>query len=1190
MLMMTVVLCIAAVTSCKKKPEPKPEPEINISGAAKIELSGGATDGTVTFTSSEDWTATAGEGWVHVSQTSGSGSDAEVELTITCDPNPGEEPRTTTVTIKSGDVTKTITITQPGKGKEPEPEPDPIPVTGVRFEQAEYTLTVGSTLQIVPIIEPEDATNKSVTWKAYGSSLEISEDGVIKALASEGFTTLEVTTVDGEFTAECKIIFSGDIEGSHQGVVTDIHYGVSGDGGDDVSGGSGGAIGDEDSNKNGYQYKFAENTVYVTEDILDKMQYVSSGSFALPADANGCSTISNGDVFVFPPSEQFPGGYAAKVVGITADGNNFSYRTESATIEEVFRTLHIEQSGLEFGDHIEKVLGEDGREIDFIRTKAGFSLSIPEIFGGLNGLSIGLGDNVQVSPSAEVNFNMDLDADVVDCSLRYAKAKVNASARLSADVAIKKGAEKEWKSERLKVIVGAIPVGPIIITPEIYVSFTLKLSGEVNLTFSVNYQKAYYAYTYYDGAGGVHSKAGEAEIPDKKDPFAVTGNISGGIEFGPNIGFSLSVYGGALGISVDFDPHLAFTFTGSLPFTMETLANLGRTANWLANAYTEPSCSFSFGGSVDLAYAWHKEFDLPENIGLSYSFGKTYLMPKLGENLDIKVSGNMAMVSTTIKNKAWFDDNMYVLVHKDGRPNGEVFAKCPFEIPVKPAAEDDEVNCTAYVRGLVPGMRYYVEGPFMTIGALGYTADLEMTPAQVKADRVIEAFDPRILAAVKGIIKDIYAGRDGKWEDCNWDKDFDNLRNYDNVYLNYGEDGSLHVSIQLEEGWKTKQISVADHSEGIENMLGWTLSVKHSGSGPALVNVLEIDDKCFRDYNPAYLVATERLALHTPHIDSWFTWNLPDYAPDLDLSGTLISGIAIQSNVGSVVLDNCPKLETVQFQGEFYEYVGDSHNTIDPETFDIASVSVGPFPKSISVTNCPAFEQVVFGRCRMDGFYEAMGSSFVPKVRIQSCVAYELKVPDCCEEISLTNQFNIFPKLTISGCSRLKKISDWWNPWLIMRELTIEDCPQMTIERVFSTYGFKASEKIKISNCGVQELDVESTDAGTVIQLDNMKALTRVNVRCASTADITMTNLPALEYANIQGEYVEGVLPEAIQQMRKRGIRASYPHKYYYIYGWDYNYNPSRYYWKSTETRDHGFWFPGEPGQHYHFDPDDPNY
>jgi len=72
--------------------------------------------------------------------------------------------------------------------------------------------------------------------------------------------------------------------------------------------------------------------------------------------------------------------------------------------------------------------------------------------------------------------------------------------------------------------------------------------------------------------------------------------------------------------------------------------------------------------------------------------------------------------------------------------------------------------------------------------------------------------------------------------------------------------------------------------------------------------------------------------------------------------------------------------------------------------------------------------------------------------------------------------------------------------------------------------------------------------------------------------------------------YVEGVLPEAIQQMRKRGIRASYPHKYYYIYGWDYNYNPSRYYWKSTETRDHGFWFPGEPGQHYHFDPDDPNY
>ena len=130
---------------------------------------------------------------------------------------------------------------------------------------------------------------------------------------------------------------------------------------------------------------------------------------------------------------------------------------------------------MSIGDHIEKVLDESGKEVDFVKTKAGFSISIPEIFGGLNGLSIGFGDNVQISPSAEVSFNLDLAADVVDCKLTYAKAKVNTSARLSADVAIKNGAEKKWESQRFKVIMGAIPIGPVIITPEIYVSFVLKL-------------------------------------------------------------------------------------------------------------------------------------------------------------------------------------------------------------------------------------------------------------------------------------------------------------------------------------------------------------------------------------------------------------------------------------------------------------------------------------------------------------------------------------------------------------------------------------------------------------------------------------------------------------------------------------------------------------------------------------------
>ena len=1184
MLMMTVVLCIAAVTSCKKKPEPKPEPEINISGKASIDFSGGATDGTVTFTSSEDWTATAGEGWVHVSQTSGTGSDAEVELTITCDPNPSEEPRTTTVTIKSGDVTKTITITQPGKEKEPE---QVIEVQRIDFEQQEYTISVGSTLQLVVQFTPENATDKSLIWQSFRSVASVSEDGVVKGIAP-GYEIIRAYAADGKIGAECIVNVTSDVQGSHQGAVTDDMYGGSGSGGDDVSGGSGASQGDEASDKNGFQYKFSDKTVNVTGALKEKMQSLSRNGFALPADPQGNSPISNGDVFVFPPSEDFPDGRAMKVTGIRAEGDDYYYTTTLAAIDEIFETLHIEQNGLNIGDRVEKVLGADGREIDFARTKAGFTLAFPQILGGINSLGIDLNDNLSISPSVELSFNMDLAADVVDCSLRYAKAKINVGANLACDVTVKNGVEKEFESERFKVLLGAIVIGPVIITPEIYVSFTMKLSGEVNVTFSVNYQKEYFSYTYYDGAGGVHSKAGEVAPAEDYDPFAVTGNISGGIEFGPNLGFSLSLYAGALGISAEMNPHPALTFTGSMPFTMETFANFGLASTWLSNAYYEPSIALGFGGSIDIAYRFHKKFEMPEGVSLAYSFGKTYIMPKLGENLDIKTSaGNMAMITTTIKNKAWFDDNMYVLVHKGGYQSGEIFAKCPFEIPKKPEKEGDEVECTAFVRGLVPGERYYVAGPYMTVGAFGYTKDLEMSPAPVHADRVIEFFDPKIVNAVKGILGDIYASRDGDWKDCNWDKDFDNIRNYKNVTAYYNENGILKVEISLARDWKANRISIKNHSDEVENMMLWTLygpswydSSTNTHYPYTSVKTLEIEDKTLEYCR--WIECREKIAIHSPKFGVWqFFHNEGSevYRPDVDLSGSGIVRIEwANSPVGDLVLKNCPNLRTIEIHGSLRLTEEDLKN---PDLFDIASVNDSELPESFVIENCPALEIIELWSCRLDRFYDALKGCFVPKVLIGTCVAYEFKLPDCCEYFSIRNDDCIFPKLTLSGCSRLKGFFDWFQPVLV-REYTIEDCPLLDSHDL----RVAASDKVTISNCGLSDrLEIHTSETGAKVTVSSLNSLKYMDIYCASTADFNLSGLPALESSFMYGNYIGGLLPEPIQQMRKRGKTAGYPHKYKYEYG----YVNGEWSWKSTITNDYGFYFPGEPGQHYHFDPKNPN-
>ena len=617
---------------------------------------------------------------------------------------------------------------------------DPIAITGTEFADTislalggsdGISVEAGETVRFIMMIAPVDMSNSTILM-----DLKNGNDVISAEIEGKNYEAGKAYKIDAGGTDTNKI------EGSRRDVIVQSDFGGSGASGDDVSEGSGPSQGNEDSSKNGINYVYGNNTVAVTDAVMEKISNLTKDGFRLPADSWGNSSIGHGDVFVFPQSELFPGGYAAKVTDITPDGDGFYYSTTLATIDEIFETLHLEQTAMDLTPYIEKVVREDGTDVEWTKTKVGFSLPIPEIFGDTDDF-FDFNDNVQINPSAEINFNLDVAADIVGHRLAYARANVNTSARLSADVSIKDGPEKKWQSKRFKVIVAPIPVWPVIITPEVYVSFELKLTGEVNMTFSVNYQKAYYAYTIYDG-NSVHSDAGEAAVPDKEDPFAVAEELSGSVEFGPNVGVGLSLYGGALGVSVDFNPHAACAFAGSLPFTMETWTNMGNAGMWLSNAYYEPSVLFSFGGAVDIAYIWHIEFELPDDVQLSYSFGKTFIIPKLGETLEIKASqGGQASISTTIYNKAIFDDDIFVYIRKDG-PDGPILYKRPFTISRKPKFEGDEVNINTSVSGLDPGT-YYVDGPYITISAFGYSRDVAMTPVQ-DDDRYIFIHQPQDIA------------------------------------------------------------------------------------------------------------------------------------------------------------------------------------------------------------------------------------------------------------------------------------------------------------------------------------------------------------------------------------------------------------------------------------------------------------
>ncbi len=114
---------------------------------------------------------------------------------------------TVTATSVEGSFTDTVNITVTNQGFE---------VTGVSLttETGSKTIeTLGGTLQIIAVIEPENADDKTVTWEVNDTAIaSINEDGLLTAKA-DGRVTVRVYTNDGNYTASIVITIKGQTIG-----------------------------------------------------------------------------------------------------------------------------------------------------------------------------------------------------------------------------------------------------------------------------------------------------------------------------------------------------------------------------------------------------------------------------------------------------------------------------------------------------------------------------------------------------------------------------------------------------------------------------------------------------------------------------------------------------------------------------------------------------------------------------------------------------------------------------------------------------------------------------------------------------------------------------------------------------------------------------------------------------------------
>ena len=84
-----------------------------------------------------------------------------------------------------------------------------VAVTGVSLNESNFTIFIGGTRTLSATVTPFGATNQNVTWSSNNTGVAaVSQAGVVTAVAP-GAATITVTTVEGNFTADCIVTVIG---------------------------------------------------------------------------------------------------------------------------------------------------------------------------------------------------------------------------------------------------------------------------------------------------------------------------------------------------------------------------------------------------------------------------------------------------------------------------------------------------------------------------------------------------------------------------------------------------------------------------------------------------------------------------------------------------------------------------------------------------------------------------------------------------------------------------------------------------------------------------------------------------------------------------------------------------------------------------------------------------------------------
>lgn len=802
-------------------------------------------------------------------------------------------------------------------------------------------------------------------------------------------------------------------------------------------------------------YSLDDESIFVKKEYSEGIIAANpeQNTFTVPSSAVGAQKPETGQKLIMnTPTELFPDGLLAEVVSVSESGGNYTVTYKDLKLEEAFTELRIDETDLDIGGALKKVVDADGKEVAFTKTKAtdqeSFHIEIPDA-----SWPTGLIEGLEFKPTMKTDLTMTFQAIIADAKLYTFNASVKTDLTVGGTISLGiEGKAIDKRKPIYSMYFAAIAVGPVLVTPFVQLEAVYYVSGKVSIEATATYHTVQRQGVHYDAVGG-WGCIDYSQMNDNGEwtEWSLSPKVEGSVAYGLGIGPYFGVYGKVVAAGISMDVLLketvseAFNLLDGDPSRYLDMNFVEHLQNIEYNYSTVTRAVFN----IELVGMNAESFDLPE---VTLSSNTMKIIPSVDkETFEFERTDDGMELTIDIYNKHLLGGTLYALMKENGgRPDSEA-RKVYFQdagaaldkLNEQEDGGDMKIPVTAFA-SLADD-----DSDLMYADIMYQTPDF--TDPLCLASLELAYDDTEARAALIKILQDIARSKDGTWDGCNWFNTNQAVDRMKNVKTSF-RGGEFHYTVTLPSDWKVgKNVTVGDYSGNAARFGGWNL-VFEGGSDAALEQI-SIKDPHFT----GVVLGTNVLTSFSVNSPLWNNLEeIPSTVTWLDLSKTPVEEIksnTISENIRSLFLEECPKLKTL---------------TLGPSAEKVAAIDY-------SVKGSTALESILLQNMTFPPafFYQNDRGTEKAQLTLQSCTLEDNNFPGNFSSLSVEN--STFATITVSGNKTLERIDLSTSKGT---GLVVKDCPKMSA--------------LVCPDTGISTFEVENLPEMVYINVENNENLKRL--------------------------------------------------------------------------------------------------